>query len=86
MLETDSPYLTPVPHRGKRNEPSMIINIAEAIAKIRNFLVLALSHKLYYRDPQGYTPKTAATDGNTAATINYGYVVNEIFFRIAARY
>ncbi|MEE2961561.1 MAG: outer membrane beta-barrel protein [Myxococcota bacterium] len=55
-------------------------------AKIRNFLVLALSHKLYYRDAQGYTTQTAATDGNPAATINYGYVVNEIFFRIAARY
>ena len=36
MLETDSPYLTPVPYRGKRNEPSMIRNIAEFIANIRN--------------------------------------------------
>ena len=36
MLETDSPYLAPTPYRGKRNEPSMIKNIAEAIAKIRN--------------------------------------------------
>lgn len=36
MLETDSPYLTPVPFRGKRNEPSMIKYIAKTIAKIRN--------------------------------------------------
>ena len=35
MLETDSPYLTPIPHRGKRNEPSMIKIIAETIAKIK---------------------------------------------------
>ena len=36
MLETDSPYLTPIPHRGKRNEPSMIKYIAESIAQIKN--------------------------------------------------
>jgi len=36
MLETDSPYLTPIPHRGKRNEPSMIKYIAKTIADIRN--------------------------------------------------
>ncbi|MDD8018296.1 MAG: TatD family hydrolase [Bacteroidota bacterium] len=34
MLETDSPYLTPVPHRGKRNEPSSIPLIAQKIAEI----------------------------------------------------
>ena len=32
LLETDSPYLTPVPHRGKRNESSYIPHIAEFIA------------------------------------------------------
>lgn len=32
MLETDSPYLTPVPHRGKRNEPSYIPLIASSVA------------------------------------------------------
>jgi len=36
MLETDSPYLTPVPNRGKRNEPSMVKIIAEKIATIKN--------------------------------------------------
>ncbi len=34
VLETDSPYLTPVPFRGKRNESSYIIYIAEALAAI----------------------------------------------------
>lgn len=34
VLETDAPYLTPVPHRGKRNEPSYIRIIAESIADI----------------------------------------------------
>lgn len=35
VLETDSPYLAPVPHRGKRNEPSYIPLIAEKIAGIK---------------------------------------------------
>lgn len=34
VLETDSPYLTPVPYRGTRNEPAYIYNIAEKVAKI----------------------------------------------------
>ena len=34
MLETDSPYLTPVPNRGKRNEPSYIPEIARKIAEV----------------------------------------------------
>ncbi|NNG27015.1 MAG: YchF/TatD family DNA exonuclease [Ignavibacteriaceae bacterium] len=34
LLETDSPFMTPVPHRGKRNEPSNIKYIAEKIAEI----------------------------------------------------
>jgi TatD DNase family protein len=35
LIETDSPYLAPVPHRGKRNEPSFVVNTAEAIAQLR---------------------------------------------------
>lgn len=35
VLETDSPYLAPVPHRGKRNEPSYIPLIAEKVADIK---------------------------------------------------
>ena len=36
MLETDAPFLAPVPHRGKRCEPSMVKEIAEKIAEIKN--------------------------------------------------
>ena len=34
VLETDSPYLAPVPYRGKRNESSYLINVAEKLAEI----------------------------------------------------
>lgn len=34
VLETDAPYLTPVPHRGKRNEPAHLLDIAKTIAYI----------------------------------------------------
>lgn len=36
LIETDSPYLTPEPYRGKRNEPKYVKYVAEEIAKIRN--------------------------------------------------
>lgn len=39
VLETDSPYLTPVPHRGTRNESSYIPLIAEKIASIKGITV-----------------------------------------------
>jgi TatD DNase family protein len=36
LLETDSPYLTPIPHRGLRNEPKNIPLVAEKIAQLKN--------------------------------------------------
>lgn len=39
LLETDSPFLTPVPYRGKRNEPSYVKYIAEKVAEVHNMSV-----------------------------------------------
>jgi len=36
LIETDAPYLAPVPHRGKRNEPAWLVEIARRLADLRN--------------------------------------------------
>jgi len=36
LIETDAPFLAPVPHRGKRNEPAFVENVAKFMADLRN--------------------------------------------------
>ena len=48
MLETDSPFMTPVPHRGKRNEPSYVKFIAEKIAEVHNLSLEDVSRYTSY--------------------------------------
>ena len=45
MLETDSPYLTPTPFRGKRNEPKHVKIIANKIAEIKNIPIKKVAEK-----------------------------------------
>ncbi len=35
LAETDSPYLTPVPHRGRRNDPAKVLHVCEVLAQLR---------------------------------------------------
>lgn len=45
LVETDCPFLAPVPKRGKRNEPAFVRHVAEAIAKLRNIPLETLAHQ-----------------------------------------
>ena len=39
LIETDSPFLAPVPHRGRRNEPAYVVEVARQIASLRDMSV-----------------------------------------------
>lgn len=43
LLETDSPFLSPIPNRGKRNEPSFIVHTAAKVAELKNLNLCEIS-------------------------------------------
>ncbi|MBU1039414.1 TatD family hydrolase [Patescibacteria group bacterium] len=52
MVETDAPYLAPMPYRGKRNEPSYVVEVAKKIADIKG-ISLAEVDKMTTKNAQG---------------------------------
>ncbi len=52
LIETDSPYLAPIPYRGKQNQPAYVLHVAETLAEIRNTTVehiAEISRNNFYR-------------------------------------
>ncbi len=52
LIETDAPYLAPIPHRGKQNQPAYVQHVAETLADIRNTSVRSIaeiSRNNFYR-------------------------------------
>ena len=43
LIETDSPYLAPVPHRGKTNQPAWVVHVAEELARLRGLTVAQIA-------------------------------------------
>ena len=44
LVETDAPYLAPVPHRGRRNEPAFVRLVAETIAQVKGLSLEEVAH------------------------------------------
>ncbi len=47
LLETDSPFLAPTPHRGSRNEPSFVVDTAQCVAELQNISLSELAKTSY---------------------------------------
>ena len=47
MLETDSPYLTPEPYRGLRNDPRRVVEVARKVADLRGMKIDKLAKRTY---------------------------------------
>lgn len=47
MLETDSPYLTPEPYRGLRNDPRRVVEVARVVAQLRDMKIDKLAKRTY---------------------------------------
>lgn len=61
LIETDAPYLAPVPHRGRTNEPAWVVHVAEAIAQLRGVDVATVAQatssnffRLFRIDPDAH--------------------------------
>ncbi|MCS6787314.1 MAG: TatD family hydrolase [Thiobacillaceae bacterium] len=59
LIETDSPYLAPVPHRGKRNEPAYVRHVAETLAQVKGLPVEEVAQASWENFFRLFRPATA---------------------------
>ncbi|XGV89415.1 MAG: TatD family hydrolase [Limnothrix sp. BL-A-16] len=66
LVETDCPFLAPVPHRGRRNEPAYVVSVLNQVAALRNLDPIALGEQTsanarqLFRLPQSIEPTVPA--------------------------
>jgi TatD DNase family protein len=51
IVETDCPYLAPVPYRGRRNEPSYLPHVLEKLCEVRGWVVEEGAERIRHRPP-----------------------------------
>jgi TatD DNase family protein len=64
LIETDAPYLAPVPYRGKKNEPKYVVEVAQCVADLKGVRVEQVAdqtrenfHQLFSRTQVSSTPE-----------------------------
>jgi TatD DNase family protein len=56
LVETDSPFLAPVPHRGKRNEPAHVSRVVEVVAELRGTTAAAIAEATHDNHVRLFNP------------------------------
>ena len=67
LIETDAPYMAPIPHRGKRNEPSMMIETVRKLAEVRGVAperIAQITTENFNRLMVNTVSYTGVSDGN----------------------
>jgi TatD DNase family protein len=64
LVETDCPYLTPVPYRGKRNEPARVVEVARCLAELHNLTTEEMGRRTAHNFARFFDLKLPTETGN----------------------
>ena len=63
LSETDAPYVTPVPYRGRRNEPAFVIEVVKKLAEIRKVSMGQMEENIWANARSIFSPQIALPVG-----------------------
>ena len=63
LSETDAPYVTPVPYRGRRNEPGYVIEVVKKLAEIRKVPMGQMEENIWTNARRVFSPQIALPTG-----------------------